>query len=170
MIPLTAIKGKLRQVLHLGDSPRRTALAFAVGVFIAFSPTYGLHIVTALFCAWAFRLNLVAVMAGNLLNNPWTFVPIVGGSMWVGLLVDPVGPPPNIDWSAFKSLMWIDKFRMLWEHFYPYLTPFVVGHVLLGAIGAGVGYILIHQAILRLREHQARTHRGAPVAPPPPSC
>jgi hypothetical protein len=42
--------------------------------------------------------------------------------------------------------------------------------VLLGAIAAVVGYTIIYQLILRFREHQARTHRQAPVAPPPPSC
>jgi len=166
MISFSVIKEKLHQILHLGDSPQRTALAFAVGVFIAFSPTYGLHFVTALLCAWAFRLNLVALMAGNLVNNPWTFVPIVAGSIWVGLLLDPVGPPPNIDWIAFKSLLLVDKFRILWDHFYPYLVPFVVGHVLLGTIGAIIGYILLYQAVVRFREHQARMKH---LAPPPSS-
>jgi uncharacterized protein (DUF2062 family) len=38
-----SFRALLRQVLHLQESPRRTALAFALGVFIAFSPAYGLH-------------------------------------------------------------------------------------------------------------------------------
>ncbi len=170
MISFAAIREKMRQVLHLGDSPQRTALAFAVGVFIAFSPTYGLHFVTALLCAWAFRLNLLALMAGNLINNPWTVLPIIAGSMGVGLLLDPVGPQPQIDWTYFSSLMLWDQFRLLWTQFRPYLVPFVLGHVLLGAIAAVVGYTIVYQLILRFREHQARTHRQAPVAPPPPSC
>ena len=97
MMPITAIKEKLRQILHLGDSPRRTAVAFAVGVLIAFSPTYGLHTASVFFLTWAFRLNFLAVMAGNLVNNPWTFLPIIAGSMGVGLWLDPVGPAPDID-------------------------------------------------------------------------
>ena len=109
MIPLTVIKEKLRQILHLGDSPQRTAMAFAVGVLIAFSPTYGLHTASAFLFAWAFRLNFLAVMAGNLVNNPWTFLPIVAGSMGVGLLLDPVGAPPNIDWVPVQSLQLVDK-------------------------------------------------------------
>lgn len=43
MMPLAILKEKLRQILHLGESPQRTAMAFAVGIFIAFSPAYGLH-------------------------------------------------------------------------------------------------------------------------------
>lgn len=170
MIPLTAIKEKLRQIFHLGDSPQRTAMAFAVGVFIAFSPSYGLHTASVFFCAWAFRLNFLALMAGNLVNNPWTFLPIVAGSMWVGLLLDPVGPSPQIDWTYFKSLMLWDKFRMLWNEFQSYLFPFVLGHLLLGVIAAAVGYLILYQTIVRFREHHARSHEKVPVAPPPPSC
>lgn len=168
MIPFTAVKEKIRQILHLGDSPQRTALAFAVGVFIAFSPTYGLHFATALLCAWAFRLNLVAVMAGNLVNNPWTVLPIIGSSMWMGLLLVPVGAPPDIDWNAFTSHMLWDQFRILWNQFHPYLVPFVLGHILLGVVAAIIGYILTYQAVIRFREHQARAHQH--LAPPPPSC
>ena len=167
MIPITAIKEKLRQILHLGDSPHRTALAFAVGVFIAFSPSYGLHFASVLFCAWAFRLNFLALMTGNLINNPWTFLPIVASSMWVGLLLDPVGPQPSINWPYFSSLMLWDQFRLLWTQFRPYLVPFVLGHVFLGTIGAVVGYVLTYQAVVRFREHQARVKH---LAPPPPSC
>ncbi len=160
MISYTTLKEKFRQVLHLGDPPERTALAFAVGTFIAFTPTYGLHFVTALLCAWLFRLNFVALMAGNLLNNPWTFLPIIGSSMWVGLLLVPVGQPPNIDWNDFT-------FRMLWDQLGPFVVPFVLGHTILGLVAGGVGYILAYQAIVRFRAHQARTKH---LAPPPPSC
>lgn len=170
MIPLTAIREKLRQILHLGDSPQRTAMAFAVGVLIAFSPTYGLHTASAFLFAWAFRLNFLALMAGNLVNNPWTFLPIVAGSMWVGLLLDPVGPQPQIDWAYFNSLMLWDQFQLLWTQFHPYVVPFVLGHVLLGIVGAAAGYFIMYQAILKFREHHAKTHQQVPVAPPPPSC
>ena len=141
-----------------------------MGIFIAFSPTYGLHFVTALLCAWLFRLNLVALMAGNLINNPWTVLPIIAGSMGVGLLLDPVGPQPQIDWTYFNSLMLWDQFQLLWIQFRPYLVPFVLGHVLLGVVAAAGGYVILYQAILKLRAHQAKTPHQAPVAPPPPSC
>ena len=167
MISYTTLKEKFRHILHLGDPPRRTALAFAVGAFIAFTPTYGLHFVTAWLCAWLFRLNLVALMAGNLLNNPWTFLPIIGSSIWVGLLLVPVGQPPNIDWNDFTFRMLWDQFLMLWLQFRPYLLPFVLGHLVTGIIATGLAYIIAYQAILRFRAHQAQTKH---LAPPPPSC
>ena len=161
MISWTTMKEKFRQVLHLGDPPERTALAFAVGAFIAFTPTYGLHFVTAVLCAWLFRLNFVALMVGNLLNNPWTVLPIIGSSMWVGLLLVPVGQPPNIDWNDFT-------FRMLWDQLGPFVVPFVLGHTILGIVASIIGYFVAYHAIVRFRAHQARAKQH--LAPPPPSC
>ena len=110
--------------------------------------------------AWAFRLNFLALMAGNIINNPWTFLPIIGSSMWVGLLLVPVGASPEIDWNDFT-------FRMLWEQLRPFWVPFVLGHTLLGTIAALIGYVLAYVGIRRFREHQARAKA---VATPPPSC
>ncbi len=167
MMSFAAAREKVRQILHLGDSPRRTALAFACGVLIAFSPSYGLHTVAVFVLAWAFRLNFLALMAGNLLNNPWTFLPIIAGSMWVGLLVYPVGTTPKIDWTYFGDLMIWDQVQLLWTEFRPYIAPFVIGHILLGLIAAGIGYILVYEAIVRFRKRQGRP---ADLVTPPPTC
>lgn len=67
---MTDVRSLFRRILQLEETPRRTALAFAIGVFIAFSPTYGLHMVMVGFCAWAFGLNAVALLAGAFVNNP----------------------------------------------------------------------------------------------------
>ncbi len=45
----------LEQLLHTHDTPRRTAAAYALGVFFGFSPFLGLH--TILGVALAFMLN-----------------------------------------------------------------------------------------------------------------
>ena len=76
----------LRQVLHLRESPQRTAFAFALGVFIAFCPAYGFHMILVGLFTWLFRLNFVALLTGALINNPWTIVPILGGTYWRGAL------------------------------------------------------------------------------------
>jgi len=160
MMSRARLKEKVYEVLHLGDSPQRTAMAFAVGVFIAFSPTYGLHTLTVLFCAWAFRLNFVALFLAAFINNPWTFLPIVGASMWVGLLLIPQGQPPVIDWNHFTILM-------LWEQLRPFVVPFVLGSTLLGFIAAILTFPLAYLGILRFRKRQAQPHR---LAPPFLSC
>jgi len=48
-----------------------------MGTFIAFNPLLGMHTVITLFFSWLFRLNLAVTFAiSNLINNPFTMIPI----------------------------------------------------------------------------------------------
>jgi uncharacterized protein (DUF2062 family) len=143
------VKKTVQQILHLGDSPRRTALAFAIGVFIAFTPTYGLHTLTVFLCAWAFRLNVVAMLAGSFINNPWTILPILGSTMWVGLKLVPVGGAPTLDWNYFNI-------PILWQQFKPYFFPFVVGATVLGIACSLIAYPLVLFVLRRYHDTQRR--------------
>jgi hypothetical protein len=151
------IRSHLVRLLHLKESPRRTALAFAVGTFIAFSPTYGLHTLSALFCAWAFRLNLVAVMAGALINNPWTLVPILGATLWTGVQVTGLPAVPSADWADLSVAAFYEQIR-------PYAAPFFLGGFILGATGAAISYPIAYLAIAAYRARLPRT--GAEQLPP----
>ena len=82
------LRAAFRRLLALDDPPERTALAFSVGVFIAFSPFLGLHTLLATVLAFAFRFNKVAIYAGTFVNNPFlTLVPLVALSYALGALV-----------------------------------------------------------------------------------
>src|SRR5688572_19685112 len=74
------MSGRLRRafavLFHVEDSPHRIALAFGLGVFIAFSPLLGLHTAMALGIALLFRLSKAAVIIGIYVNNPWTIAPM----------------------------------------------------------------------------------------------
>jgi uncharacterized protein (DUF2062 family) len=50
-----------RRLLAIDDPPERTALAFAIGVFIAFSPPLGLHTIIATLVAFIFKFNKIAI-------------------------------------------------------------------------------------------------------------
>src|SRR6202007_2782000 len=73
MIHLTRalIRRWLDVLLHIQDSPERTAAAFALGVFFGFSPLLGLHTVLGIAFAFLFNLNRVAVLLGVYSNLPW---------------------------------------------------------------------------------------------------
>src|SRR5919107_6283349 len=89
-------RSSLRRLLAADDPPERTALAFSVGVFIAFSPFLGLHTLLATALALLFRFNKVAIYSGTFVNNPFlTLVPIILASYAVGafLLGRPVALP-----------------------------------------------------------------------------
>ena len=151
------IRSSLRQLLHLKESPHRTALAFAIGAFIAFSPTYGLHTLSAFFCAWAFRLNVVALMAGSLINNPWTVVPILGATLWTGVQLIGLPDMPSANWTDLRMVAF-------YEQIAPYAAPFFLGGFLLSAIGAAVSYPIAYMAISAHRGR--RTQDGAEQLPP----
>ena len=62
MIHLTrkAVRRWLDVLLHIEDTPERTAAAFALGVFFGFSPFLGFHTILAIIFAFFLNLNRVA--------------------------------------------------------------------------------------------------------------
>jgi uncharacterized protein (DUF2062 family) len=60
------------------------ALAFGIGLFIAFFPLLGIHTGLALVIALTFRLSRVALLAGAWVNNPWTLAPMYTAGTLVG--------------------------------------------------------------------------------------
>ena len=145
MVSLAAIRMQLKRLLHLDEPPHRTALAFAMGTFIAFSPAYGMHTLMVLFCAWAFRLNVIALLAGAFINNPWTIVPIMGGTVWIGFLLLGIPQAPPSHWNDLSL-------NSLYEQVMPYLIPFVVGGIFLSVLAALIGYPLAYAVIIHYRK------------------
>src|SRR5258708_12111105 len=77
MIHLTRalVRRWLGALLHIDDSPERTAAAFALGVFFGFSPFVGLHTLLAIAFAFLLNFNRVAVLLGVYSNLPWIVAP-----------------------------------------------------------------------------------------------
>ena len=80
MRALNYIKHRLRR---LPDSPEKIGRGIAAGVFISFTPLYGLHFIGGLLIAKLIRGNLLASVIGTFANNFLTLVPI--SAMAVGL-------------------------------------------------------------------------------------
>jgi uncharacterized protein (DUF2062 family) len=154
---MASLQALLNQVLHLQESPRRTALAFAIGCGIAFCPLYGFHMVLVGLFTWAFKLNFVALLAGALINNPWTIVPILGATYWTGALILGRSETPAFDWSELG-------FRAIYEQVIPYAVPFALGGVVLSLIAAGLSYPL---SLYMITKHRQRAARHAEPLPPP---
>lgn len=144
----------LRRVLHTADSPRRTAGAFALGVFVGVSPFFGLHTLIALLLAFLLRLNRVAVLLGTLVLNPWTILPIYAAGTSLGFWVlrrngeiqhlalpsGPVGPSTLMDTVSRLG---------------PVLAPFILGNVLLAAAAGAATYPVALRVIARFRRARA---------------
>ena len=77
MIHLTRslVRRWLNTLLHIQDTPERTAAAFALGVFLGFSPFLGFHTLLGIALGFLLNLNRVAVLLGVYSNLPWIVAP-----------------------------------------------------------------------------------------------
>jgi uncharacterized protein len=82
-------QARLSALMHLDDSPWRTALALAVGVFLSFTPFWGFQTLLALLLATACRLNRAVTVTGTWLNLPWFAPFIYAGALKLGALMLP---------------------------------------------------------------------------------
>ncbi len=153
-----SFRALLRQVLQLQESPQRTALACALGVFIAFSPAYGLHTVLVVLCTWLFGLNFVALLAGAFVNNPWTVVPILGATYWTGALLLGRTDTPTFNWHDLS-------FAGIYQQILPFAMPFALGGFVLSVIGALLTYPAAYLLVLKYRP--APSALAAEPLPPP---
>ncbi len=61
------------RIKRLPDTPHKIALGFACGVFISFTPLFGMHFLFAALLAMALRGNVLASLMGTFFGNPVTF-------------------------------------------------------------------------------------------------
>jgi len=94
------MKDLIKKLLHIEDTPERTALAYAIGIFLGFSPFLGFHTLAGLAIAFLLGLNRVAILLGVWTNTPWWIVPYYMGATWVGMWV--IGY--WIDWATLKGI------------------------------------------------------------------
>jgi uncharacterized protein (DUF2062 family) len=151
------LRRAVQVLLRLEDPPHRTALAFAIGVWIAFFPIVGTHTALALLIAFAFRLNRVTLLLGAYVNNPWTLVPLFMAGTFFGCLL--LGIPP----SALVAMEWPRRGWDAHEMFVrvrPVVGPFLLGNLALGSVSAFVSYALLRRVLERGRT------KATPPAPP----
>lgn len=146
---LARLLRRLRVLLQVEESPARVALAFALGVFVSFSPFLGIHTGLSLALAFVFRLNRVAILIGTWVNNPWTIAPVYTAGTLLGCALLGVSPTSlgAVDWSLHGR----EFYDALLEGFRPLLVPFLVGNLLLGAAAALVTYVVLLRVLRRRR-------------------
>lgn len=140
------MKNLLKKLLHIEDTPKRTALTYSIGVFLGFSPFLGLHTLGGLAIAFLFHLNRVAILIGVWTNTPWWIVPYYTIATYLGMWI--VGY--RIEIGLFKEI-----FRQGLEQGFlasgfwtrissqsGLLLSFTVGSLILSAVLAIIAYPL----------------------------
>ena len=135
--------------------------AFALGLFIAFIPPTPLpvHLVTCALMGVYFRLNLPVLCATVFVSNPFTWLPQVAGSLWVGAKLTGLDLMPYLHTISHQTF-WADL-SGLWP-------PLLLGALVLGLIAAAFGYLLAQAAwrahvIFQLRRRRARLNGRDPA-------
>jgi uncharacterized protein (DUF2062 family) len=154
-------RATFRRLLSLDDPPERTALAFSVGVFIAFSPFLGLHTILATFLAFLFRFNKIAIYSGTFINNPFlTLVPIIIASYAIGALI--IGRPLRIPAAGIEllknpHLLTGEYYRKLFRESWDIVWPFTIGGMVLSVVCSLVAYP-VTSSLLRAHRRSKRAN------------
>ena len=157
-------RAAFRRLLAIDDPPERTALAFSIGVFIAFSPFLGLHTVLATLIAFVFRFNKVAIYTGTFLNNPpLTLVPIIVASYAVGAFF--LGRPLKIPAEGVELLknphpLTGSYYRQIFVQSWYIVWPFSIGGMILSVVCSVLAYPVTLRA---LRAYRARKTEENPA-------
>jgi uncharacterized protein (DUF2062 family) len=140
MIRLTRalVRRWLDTLLHIEDTPERTAAAFALGVFFGFSPLLGFHTILAIVFAFFLNLNRVAALLGVYANLPWIIAPYYASVTLAGAKITGHRPPPGFQ-SQIRSLFDLSLYHeQFWRRLITILKPLVVPYFVGSMIGAVV--------------------------------
>jgi uncharacterized protein (DUF2062 family) len=138
-------KKRFAAILSLDSHPGHISAGFAVGVFISFTPFFGLHTPLAILIAFIFRLNKITCITGAWVNTPITVVPVLGISYKLGRVL--LGYTPHnlhikheLSWQYALKL--IDRLG----------APLLLGTSIIGSLAAIVGYFLCYLLVVRFRQ------------------
>jgi len=151
------VKHRLRR---LPDPPHRIARGIFAGIFVTFSPLFGLHFFLAAIVAWIMRGNIVAALLATFFGNPLTFLPIGAMSLNTGYYI--LGLNKLSEEEVQRSLggKFVDAGEDLWHNFTAIFThaqsdwshlsvfydevflPYLVGGLIPGAIFGTGGYYI----------------------------
>lgn len=155
-------RARLTQVLLNAGTPRRTAAAFAYGVFLSFSPFLGFQIALGLGVAFALRWSKVAVFAGLCTNLPWIMVPWYTFTTFVGatILGRPITAGIGDSLSAllqlpvYSAAFWTEALHIV----APFFWSFVIGSTACAVVVGVLAYLSVSRIIAAAQPADA--HHG----------
>jgi uncharacterized protein (TIGR03546 family) len=140
MINTDKIKQQFNKILSLDAHPGHISVGFAVGVFISFTPFFGLHTPMAIAIAFLFRLNKLTCITGAWINTPLTVFPVLVASYNLGRFLR--GKPPKE--LVFKGLEW--------HQLQPYAKSILLGSSIIGFVAAVAAYFICYWLVVAFRK------------------
>ncbi len=141
-----------KRITRITASPHAVAAGLAVGVFAAFTPFFGFHLILAVVLAYLIAGNIAAAAIGTALANPLTIPFIWGGTYELGRMIveEQHGQVKSVPLSGlleselFKQM----SFAELWQ---PILKPMLFGSLVLGLGCALAVYVVTRWATINYR-------------------
>lgn len=143
---------------RLPDPPHRIARGVFAGVFVTFTPFYGLHFLVAALLAAAMRGNILAALLSTFFGNPLTYVPIAVVSLKTGhfllgsrfdeatettLIAKFAGAGADLKNNLFAVFTEAEaNWSRLAQFFHEVFLPYLVGGILPGIAAGLVAYHL----------------------------
>jgi uncharacterized protein (DUF2062 family) len=156
----------LDTLLHIEDTPERTAAAFALGVFFGFSPLLGLHTLLGIFFAFLLNLNRVAVLLGVYANLPWIIAPYYAFATMAGAFITRTRVPEGLhgqlaalfELSVFDGEFWHRLITILKPLLWPYTVGSTFGALALAAMAypLALAFVTSRRRIREIIHHQKR--------------
>jgi uncharacterized protein (DUF2062 family) len=150
------------KILHIQDSPHKISLGVGLGLFIAWTPFLGLHILMALVLSVLLRANKFAALVSIWVSNVFTFAVIYYPAYLVGRFVLQLFPWHENMSKERVSELFNDLFRPgnmitgfftkdYWSRFWTLTssigTELWLGCFLVGGLVAVAGYIFCYYLI-----------------------
>jgi uncharacterized protein (DUF2062 family) len=159
----TLVRRWLDALLHIDDTPQRTAAAFALGIFFGFSPFLGLHTVLGIVFAFLLNLNRVAVLLGVYANLPWVIAPYYTFVTIAAARITGDRAPSNFqaqvgalfELSVFHTDFWNRLITIVKPLLLPYMVGSTIGALALALIAYPVALAFVTS---RRRIHDMMTH------------
>ncbi len=158
-------------ILHIDDSAHSIALGVAVGLFCAFMPPLGIHILLALLLAFVFKANKATALAGVWLSNPFTLIPIYLPCYFVGrgvlsmLRSDQTMPTDQVvtllkEYFSISHIFTKFFTAQFWHEigslFAQIGFELVVGGLIIGSVIATAGYYATRAFVIHHRQKKPR--------------
>jgi len=142
MAIITKCKNVFIKALTSGSTPQQLTLSSCVGLYIAFSPFPGGHMLMTIASSYLFGMHFPTVFIASSFNNPWTMIPFYSFDYAFGywLIHSLLGWEPS--WTiSLARLLGSGKIC---------LVSFLIGGNLLGFIVAVLSYPIIRKLFFNL--------------------
>ena len=131
-----------KELVSLSDSPSSISLGAAVGVYIGFTPFFGLQNLIGIVVAFALGMNKLSVIIGVNLHTPvlWMWPAVYALQYQMGQMV-----------LGRQSFPPFSLSELSWQTSYEVGIPVMIGSVFCGGLAAIITYIATYHLVSRFR-------------------